>query len=223
MFRRKIIADLSRLSNKEMFARWLWVELCSYRLEKGNLYSMARKEKMSFGSPVDVFDYVYRRCIPNEKQAMFRGAIGDALLGWGNSESAPIGVLEDLIYLIMAIGATEALSAFPPTIGNGLLGKRHPDILFSAMTCLKSLSPSPTVQETMLDLIASENFDDGYLFEVIKILTRCDPSQATSATEELKPRLIRLGERVRASGDEGEEEEFCRSAKECGLDFLSLS
>jgi len=219
----KIVADLSRFSSKEMLAKWLWTELCSYRLKKGILYSLNIEMRMPFESPVYAFVYVYRECIPIERQTMFREAIGDVLLGWGNNENAPIGAIEDIVYLIMAIEAPEPLSAFLPTVGNGSLGRRHPDILFSVMTCLRSLSPSLAAHETTLGLIASENFDDGYLFEAIKILTKCDPSQVAPVIEELRPRLIKLGERVRASGDKGEEEEFSRAARECGLEFLSLS
>ena len=223
MVKEKIITDLSRFSNKEMFAEWLWTQLCSWHHRRnGDLYLLTTELQINCASPVDGLDYVYRKCIPDAKQIIFRQAIGDTLLEWGNSEDAPIGALEDLVYLIIATKATESLSALLPTVGNGLLGKIYPEILFSTVACLRSFSPSPAVYETMLDLINSNNFDDGYLFEAIKTLTRCDPSQAASATEELKPRLIKLRERVRESDDESEEEIFWRGAKECGLELLSF-
>jgi len=220
MSEEKIIAAVSKFNNKEMFAEWLWKELCllhQKEQKEGDFYLLM----IETGSSVQALESVYKQFVPEEKQPMFRQAIGEVLLEQGNNENAPIEALRDLIYLIMIIKAAESLSALLPTVGRGLLGKRHPRTLYDTMTCLKSLSPSPVVYEVMSGLIDSENFDDGYLLDATGILIECKPQQKSSIIERLKLRLIVLKERAQESGKE-DQDTFFYIAKEWGLDSLSF-
>lgn len=182
--------------NRKGFADWLWRGLSKF-------YSLPPSDRAL------AFDYVgyfimqqesiceglartYEEYVPKSKQMMFRQAIGDVLLERGNMDNAPVDAFRDLIYLTIRINATEPLSALLPTVGNGLLGKRDPEIFYGTIAALKSLMPSAQVYETTYHLIGSANFDDGYLIEAINVLVECEPSRATDIVSKLVSRLKRL-------------------------------
>lgn len=153
---------------------------------------------------------------------MFRQAIGDILQEHGNNKDAPLTALRDLIYLISIIKAVESLGSLLPTVGNGFLGKRHPDILYDVLANLQMFAPSPQIYELMLNLMNSENFDDGYLFTAIKILVSCEPSHASDLVDTLSPRLSKLKQGVINLNDEKEWSAFCEVANDCAQHITAL-
>lgn len=214
--RDEITAELTQVNTKEALAEWLWNMLLLTYSKKEGLMSLIRAQNLE--SPMDSLVIIYEECIPSTKQLIFRQAIGDILSNKGNDENAPLDPLEDLIYLIARIKATEPLKALLPTVGNGLLGKRYPDILYVTFACLLSFRPSSEVYKVTLDLTSSENFDDGYLFTAIKIIKDCDPSGAPGIINDFMPRLINLRNLSRKIGGQ-EWDAFCNAAKDAGMDL----
>ena len=206
-----------------MFAEWLWVSLQSFYISSfskgGNKHIRLLIEEQE--SVCEVLVYIYEKCVPNTKQLMFRQAIGDVLREHGDDKDAPISAFQDLIYLVARIRAAEPLSALLPTVGNGLLGKRQPSLLYETFAVLKSFTPSPQIYEMVYDLISSVNFDEGYLFEAIKILIDCEPSHASDIINAIKPRLVELRQTVNL--DEKEWIAFCEAANNCAQHISALS
>lgn len=227
MLKEKVITEaLAQLDSREMFAKWIWVSIRSfYGLsfpEKNNDHICLLIEGKNLESPVDALTYVYRKYVPNTKQLMFRQSIGDVLQEYGNDKDAPISAFQDLIYLLTTVRAIESLSTLLPTVGNGLLGKRHPDLLYETVVVLRSFAPSPQVYEVVSDLVKSANFDDGYLLGVIEILIECEPSRTPDIINSLNHRLVKL-KQVVENLDNGEEwTEFCKATKDCAR-YISAS
>lgn len=196
--------DTFAIFDREMFADWLWRGLRTFydssppdrvRAFDPAGFLIIQQESVSEG-----LAYVYHHYVPDSKRLMFRQAIGDVLREKGNDQNAPIPAFQDLIYLLVQIRATESLTALLPTIGNGLLGQRYPDILYETVAALRLLAPSVQAHETASSLINSNNFDDGYLFEAIKVLIECQPSLAAATVLSLKPRLNQLRQAVLEKG-----------------------
>lgn len=211
---------------REEFADWLWRGLKSF-------YSSTPSDKNDafddFGhiilqqeSVCEGLACVYENYVPESKRLLFRQAIGDVLREQGRSNKELINAFSDLIYLIARIDAYESLSAFFPIIGNGPMGKENPDVFFDVFAVLRSLTPSDHAYKTAFDLINSANFDDGYLFEAIKVLIDCKPSKAAQSILFLEPRLSQLRKDVR----ELESDEwitFCEVANDWVQYVLKLS
>ena len=47
------------------------------------------------------------------------------------------------------------------------------------------LAPSAYAYQTAREVVSAANFDDGYLFEAIKVLVECEPSQVAVVVREL--------------------------------------
>ncbi len=214
--------------DRKMFADWLWKGLLSsYNQLPSETERMCAFDP--FGLIIRQQEYivdglvcVYKKYVPESRKLLFRQAVGDVLREQGNNEDLSLPPLEDIIYLIARIKATEALNALLPTVGNGLLGKRYPEVLYRALAVLKSFpSSSPEVYEVVSGLINSTNFDDGYLFEAIKILAECEPLHATAIILPLESRLAKLRQDCRALGGD-EWVAFCDAAKDCAKHILAL-
>lgn len=223
MSKEKIVAEtLTRLDSREAFAKWLWTALSSLYSKGDNQHLLIIIEEKDFDSVTGALAYLYERYVLGTKQLMFRQAIGDVLREHGNDKDAPLDALRDLIYLISMIEAAESLDSLLPTVGNGFLGKRHPDILYDIFANLLTFAPSPQIYELILNLMNSENFDDGYLFTAIKILVSCEPSHASDIVDTLSPRLSKLKQGVVNLNDEKEWSAFCEAAKDCAQHIAAL-
>ena len=210
-------AEVFAQFNRKMFGEWMWKEMQL-------IYSPPSAEKIrgidSIGLAImrqetvsEGLAYVYENYVPEPKKLMFRQAIGDILREQGNQEDVDFQMINDFIYLIARIKAIEAVDAFLPTVGNGLLGK-NPAALWSAFTILCSLAPSPQVYEATSQMINSVNFDDGYLFEAINILAECNPSQVPAIVQSLESRLEKLRRMAEQLGGD-EWPAFCLAVKHC--------
>jgi len=172
----EIQAELLKIDGDTM-ADWLWRALMSvYKLSEPETPKVITLDY--FGSldiesdVVATFGCVYLRFMPATAQALFRQTLGHLLRNHCNDPNAPIQAFRDLIYLIVLINATESLDALLPALGNGGIGKRHPEIVYYAIAIL-----APTIgdKKKMTELMESQNFkEDIYLSEVIKVFVKCD-------------------------------------------------
>jgi hypothetical protein len=176
-----------------MFADWLWRGLLSFYSsslsEKINAFDeygplIVQQETVSEG-----LAQVYEAFIPRTRQLIFRQAIGDVLRDHANGQGVPQDAFQDLIYLIARIRATESLDALLPSVGNGALGRLFPGILYEALSVLRLLAPSNYAKDVALQLVDCSNFDDGYLFEAIKVIIECNPIDTTKTILRLHKRL----------------------------------
>ncbi len=215
--------------DRYMFADWLWTGLRKF-------YTSSPSDRKSVFRPFDAFiahqeslskgiAIVYQERIPDDRKLMFRRAIGDVLREHANDLDAPIPAFQDLLYVLLRTKAVESLSSLIPAVGNGLLGRRYPDILYETFTVLKSLAPSAHVYDTTLELINCINFDDGYIFEAMKVLIECEPPRAASTILLFESRLSRLRKETLALGGD-EWDAFCYAANDwawCVLTQAPLS
>lgn len=215
---RQILQETTHF-NKKTFSDWIWEAAQSpyvpptTREGKQFMNFLSETEKES---PVIGFTAIYQQLETETQKLHFRESIGDNLLKHGNEEDAPAGALEDLIYLIGTTNAVESLNALLPTVGNGLLGKRNPDYLYHTIAALKSLKPSPQIQETMSQLTDSSNFDDGYLFEAIGIMSKCVPHKTFEFLLRFQLRLTKLRQDIIGLGSDVEWSAY----KDCEDDLI---
>jgi len=211
--------------DRDAFADWLWRGLRSFYSsppsERVNAFDYAGLLIMAQESVSEGLGQVYDECVPESQKLMFRQAIGDVLREHGNDPGAPTPAFQDLIYLVVRIRATESLKALLPTIGNGLLGKRYPDILYDTIAALRFLAPSARAYDAALDLIDSPNFDDGYLFEALKVLVECEPSRTSGIVLMFELRLSDLRRSVQNLGED-EWNAFCEAANDWAEHILKL-
>lgn len=208
---RRIVQEVTQFHKKEEFSNWLWYTLQLYYTPQ------ARNEKErgdyrdfwnAHDSPGLAIGNIYRDLQTEEQKLSFRQAIGCTLIRHVDDEGAPQGALRELIYLIPRTKAVESLGALIPTIGNGPLGKKHPEYLYDTMAAIGALSPSPEAQITTNQLVDSPNFDDGYIFEAIGILAKCEPSSIPNILVRFQLRISSLRQKVKAL-DEKERTAFC--------------
>jgi hypothetical protein len=211
---------------REEFADWLWRGLqlfySSPPSNKINAFDDVGYLILQQESVCEGLAYVYENYVPESKRLLFRQAIGDVLRERGSINSEPINAFLDLIYLTARINATESLSALLPIIGNGPMGKQNPDVFFDTFAVLRSLAPSIHAYEAAFDLINSANFDDGYIFEAIKVLVECEPSQTAKFILFLEPRLSQLRKETRELGGD-EWLTFCEVAVDWVQHILKLA
>lgn len=201
-----ILEKFSKFRRHE-FADWLWRGLRKFYAsppsKREDSFQYVGWQIMQYESICEGIAQIYEEYVPDSKQLLFRQAIGDVLRKHANDYDAPRDAIRDLIYLIIRIKANESLSALLPAVGNGFLGQLYPDILYVTITSLRSLAPSMQAYKTASGLIDSTNFDEGYLFEAIKVLVECKPTHVSRILVALEPRLsnlFRLAEAIR--GDE---------------------
>lgn len=163
---------MKKFDSRKMFADWIWTVLQAIHQRTYRLADVILIRQ--YNSPVEGLAHVYETCVPKKRRRMFRQAIGDVLRQKGNNEDAPYGIFEDLIYLILRINATEALDAITPAVSNGLLGEKNPEILYSTISLLLTLPPSPRVYRTTCELRDGVNFHKGYRADVRRILVACE-------------------------------------------------
>lgn len=211
--------------DREAYADWLWRGLLQFYVSLSAdsaafdpVSSLIRQqETISEG-----LAQIYEEYIPANKKLMFRQAIGDVLRDHSNNEDVPVVAFQDLIYLIARIKATESLGALVPTVGSGLLGKRHPEILYESFSVLKYLAPSSSAFGTAFALVDSANFDDGYLFEAMNVLIECEPSHTSEIVLKLEPRITKLRKIILGLDDRDEWGAFCEAADEWSEHALKL-
>ncbi len=218
---RKMFSDLDR----EQYADWLWRSLLQFYASPSSdkdafapVSSLVRQqETLSEG-----LAQVYELYVPEHQKLLFRQALGDVLRNHSNSVDVPSVAFQDLIYLIARIGATESLGALVPTVGSGLLGKVDPTILYDSFSILKYLAPSSSAFDTVLALVDSANFDDGYLFDAMTVLIECEPSRTSEIVLRLEPRITRLRSNIWALGSQEEMDAFREAADDWCAHALQL-
>ncbi len=158
--------------------------------------------------------HFYENYLPESGKLKFRQAIGTVLHAQANNLDASPPVILALIRLLGRIKATESLNALVQTIDNEpLLAKvrateslialaptidKRPikrqrlGILDETIAVLKMLAPSSDVYQAAFDLANCISFDDGYLFQVMKVMVECEPSRAATIVLTFEPRLSRL-------------------------------
>lgn len=203
--------------DREKFADWIWRGLLSFYTvspaERAATFDNAGGLILQYESVCEGLAVIYEDFVPANKQLSFRQAIGDILREKSHDYSDLFSVFQDLIYLIIRLKANESLSALLPTVGNGVLGKRYPGLLYETITALGSLAPSDYAYKTAFKLIDSVNFDDGYLFEAMKVLIECKPDDTAKIVLKLEPRLTQLYWKTKHIGRD-EFKIFCDTAED---------
>lgn len=203
--------------DRQQFADWLWRGLYSFYNaplpDRGSTFDNAGHIILEYESICEGLAVVYEELVPSNRQLAFRQAIGDVLREKSGDNSELVQAFQDLIYLIIRIKAYESLSSLLPSVGNGVIGKQYPEILYETIAALASLAPSDYAYKTATNLINSANFDDGYLFEAIKVLVECKPNDTAKVVLNLEPRLTQLYIRTKQLGGD-EYKIFCDVAKD---------
>ena len=122
---------------------------------------------------------IYTDYIPEDQKIFFRQAIGDVLRQ--NSMAGlftRIDPVEDLLYLMANVRATESSEAIVSTIGKSDLGKKFPELIYSSLAALKKLASCGDVSSSVEDFIKTHNFNSAYLFSALEILMSCSPDDA---------------------------------------------
>jgi len=220
------LADFDR----EAYADWIWRGLNNYYSESSideKMYSfdlfgsyIVEQESITEGIACVYEDYV-----PQSKQLLFRQAIGDVLRKQEKVNAVadppiPKEAIRTLFYLIDRIRANEALDSFIPSIGNGSIGRKYPDLFYTAIAVLKSLAPMNFVYQTAETLINSRNFDDIYLFETVRVLIKCHSEKILEILLRYEPRLSELRKEI--LNDEKERDDFQEFLEDWAQFILSL-
>lgn len=200
---RRITQEITRFQEGEEVSSWLWHTLeLHYSPQIRN-----EKERQDFedfwgvhDAPVEGIGNIYANLQTEKHKLLFRQSIGNVLTQHADDKDAPPDALRDLIYLISTTKAVESLNSLVPTIGNGSLGKKHPEYLYETLAVLMDLSPSPEAQATTSQLVDCPNFDDGYIFSAIGILAQGDPSNVFNLLARFQPRIESLRQTVRDLG-----------------------
>lgn len=203
--------------DRKKFADWIWRGLQAFYTvppaKRAATFDNAGGLILQYESVCEGIAAIYEKFVPANKQLSFRQAIGDVLREKSPDYSDLFPAFQDIIYLIIRLKATESLSALLPTVGSGVLGKQHPDILYETITALRYLAPSENSYKITSKLIDSVNFDDGYLFEAMKVLIECKPDYTANIVLELEPRLTQLYKKTKDIGED-EFKIFCGVAED---------
>jgi hypothetical protein len=211
------IREIFSQFDRDEFANWLWNGLrslyASRPSDRVNAFQHVGWQILQYESVDKGLARFYEEYVPDSRQLLFRQAIGDVLRRHANDHDAPLDAIRDLIYLITRIKADESLSALYPTVCNGYLAEQYPGILYDAITILRSRAPSEKAYKTASNLIDCANFEDGYLFEAIKVLVECEPSYVSRILIKYEERLSKLFRDVKDKGGD-EWVAFCNAANE---------
>jgi len=222
--KRDYFRKLFKQYDREKFADWFWRGLYSFynapASKRGESFDEAGRIILEYESICEGLAIIYEEFVPPKKQLAFRQAIGDVIREKSNDYSEMVHAFQDLIYLIIRIKASESLSSLLPTVGSGVFGQQHPEVLYETITALASLAPSDYAYKTASTLIDSANFDDGYLFEAIKVLVECKPSDAAKIVLKFEPRLTQLYTSTKKIGGV-EFKVFCEAAEDWAEVLLS--
>ena len=135
--------------------------------------------------------HVYERLVPDPHKLWFRQAIGDVLRDHSDCPDAASAAFQDLIYLLVRTRATESLTCCFPQSSTDRPVDTDPACCLMRLQRCDPLAPSAYAYQTAREVVSAANFDDGYLFEAIKVLVECEPSQVAVVVRELEPRLSR--------------------------------
>lgn len=211
---------------REEFADWLWRGLRSFYTSPPSDRVRAFDDMglliIKQESVCEGIARIYEQYVAERRKLMFRQAIGDVLREHANDQKAPIPAFQDLIYLLGRIKATESLSALLSIVCSGFLKRRYTDVLYETFAVLRSLAPSIYAYDTAFALVNCLNFDDGYLFEAIKVLVECQPSQASKIILMLEPRLTQMRQFTQDIGGD-EWNAFREAANDCAKQLLELA
>ncbi|MFC2032609.1 hypothetical protein ACFLUS_04525 [Chloroflexota bacterium] len=205
----KIINDIASF-HEEQYKDWLFRGIT-------RIYSddIAERAKAFDGLAYILFEYnsipeglarIYIDYVPKENRQKFHVAIGLTLRKLANV-NIDIHAFEDLITLIAIIKADEALNAIVPVVGNGIILKKRPELLYQSISLLRSFGSSNEARETINNLINCTNFDNKYLFEAIKVLVEGNPENTAEIVHTYYKRLTK---------------EFLKSQKERKKSFVSF-
>jgi hypothetical protein len=142
---------------------------------------------------------IYEDYVPKPGKLFFRQAIGDVLQEPNPEKMVSLEAVKDLIYLTDRVKAHEAIESFVPVIERKDINPE--EILYSMIGVLKLMSPSDEVYKTTRELIDGLNFDEGYLFEALNIISECSSADTLPVLNEFLPRLERLKSVCRELGN----------------------
>jgi hypothetical protein len=161
---------------------------------------------MGFGeTSIDDLRTIYGELVPAEQKALFRQAIGD-VLGEHKDDEGDIAdeEIRDLISLALLVDATEVVKVIAHVVGYGLAAKNSKQLLYYAISNLKSFDPSSDLREAILALIDSPRFRDNFIFDVVEFLHRYGMVVAgDEAIPRLTARMDVFYRRARAVGGKG--------------------
>jgi len=153
--------------------------------------------------PSLTMNFLYRECMPEGRQLMFRQAISKLLLRHEKDANVPAETFEDLIYLAGLIKRVDLLESLTEAIINRLARKGERKSLYSALEILDSFAPAEEARKAVSSLIDSDGFDEVYFFSALKILIECEPSEAMTLVARFGPRIIKRYQRFLKKGKKG--------------------
>ncbi|MBS3050947.1 MAG: hypothetical protein J4400_02260 [Candidatus Aenigmarchaeota archaeon] len=198
-----LLEDLSGLETPEQYADWLLKNLEElHQLPEDQVptkYKVNHESQLwlftlynHLESPLDALEKAYRS-IPEERRQPFRQAIGIALHRCAEIEDPIIlPVVEYLTYLIGAAGATEALDGLLETASNEYVAENHRSIFYDAISSVMTLAPDDRVFDFTHNLANNPYFNDGLLFDAMKIMIECRPDDYRQIVGENGQRIQRL-------------------------------
>lgn len=168
----------------------------------------------------DFLERVYDKFFSDPGKKMFREAIGDVLGNRANRMQLPLDACKDLIYLIARVKAEESLDSLVSFAGEvRLRGKEeNSEISYHTLAVLQMFEPSDKVYGTVERLADTPDFEEGYLFEVIKLLVKNKPANTRNVLEKYGLRINALYDSL--PDDIKEREAFLECKNKC-LEFVS--
>lgn len=156
------------------FARWLWAGISTLYAQETYAGFAPVDGFMGFGeTATDDMETIYRQLVPTEQQPLFRQAIGDALSAHGDDEGDVSNEgLRSLMFLAHRVDAVEIVKVIAHVVGYGLAAEKSKNLLYYAISNLKSFDSSSDLREAMLNLVNSPRFRDNFIFDVMEFLHR---------------------------------------------------
>jgi len=190
----------------EGFARWLWAGVSTLYTQKTYKGFAPMDGWMGFGeTSIDDLNTIYRELVPAEQQALFRQAIGNVIDAHKDDEGdIAVEEIREFMYLAFLVDAVEVVKVIARVVGYGLAAKKSKQLLYYAISDLKTFAPSSDLREAMLALVDSPNFRDNFIFDVVESLHRRGMMLAgDDAIPRLTARMDDFYRRARAFGGKG--------------------
>lgn len=161
------------LSASEL-AEWLEDHLLAAQGAEARLRELAelgiRGAESDFEAIIQLFESLDRAA-----QRKFQGAIESLLRRAPDTYTR--GVMKELVLLVGATRAYDALPALLPVLGAGVWGERAPELFYYALSALKGLKQDALAYDTTKRLVTTANFPARYAFDAFEILIGAHPER----------------------------------------------
>ena len=183
---------LSKIKTSKEFADWIFVTLT-------DLYTQGRKSvneesdlwkftlNGGFESVEHAMTTIYDRHVPDNNQRSFREGIGIALHKCTEGYSKKVNpVINGLINLIGSTKASESLEGLLEISSNDTIVKSNKTLLYDSLAAALSFPPDNKIYEFTHKLANSTSFNDGFIFESVRLMIECDSNHSRFKTKNFK-------------------------------------